>query len=107
MKLWRAVVLAVLLATVSILTLQIVGSSRAVPRNVTRGRSAIEWTQLQEVPDQEVDEEDKTELNEMEATEITLSETELDFTKSQQTRKPFNPDVDLTILRDVSFDKVG
>ena len=74
------------------------------------------WEQIRQVEhvvlDQEVGEVAETELDGMEVTKTALSETELDDSAKnqvEQTRTPrlFNPEVDLTVLRNTSFGKVG
>lgn len=111
MKLRRAFVAAIiLLAILSLITLQIVTSSqeKLLLRNVVSSTFKWQHNQLQVVGNKEA-EVAETELDETEVakTDHELDETELDSTKSKQTRKPFNPDMDLTLLRDASFGKAG
>ena len=114
MKLKRAIVfVAIIVLVIPIfLFLRIVNSNQNLPslNNVP----PIGWEQIRQhaVLDQEVGKVAETELDGMEVTEIALSETELDDSAKnqvEQTRTPrqFNPDVDLTVLRDTSFGEAG
>lgn len=49
-------------------------------------------------------------LSETDVAETDVAETEVtktEVTKTEHTSKPYNPDVDLALLRTVSFDKVS
>ena len=102
----------IVLAILSSVCLRVVYSSqkKSLLNNVVKG--GLQQNRPLTVPNQEVGQVAKTELDGMKVTKTELSETELDDSAKnqvEQTRTPrvFNPDVDLTVLRDTSFGKVG